>query len=294
MTFKRWAAVAAMLALAVAASAEERPMQTPEPLGVQVPWTPAPSGHPRPEQSDAAPEGEAEEAQEALPERLGTRVLRKGLSGEDVSALQRKLRELGYLQGEPDGLYGRQTVQAVEAYQRDQGLSKVDGKAGQETLQSLFGASIFFAQSAPREGELGTAVPTATPSPVVTPTPDVQKLPFEGHIQPVYLGEQAFDLVVGVQAPRLYPLCGVMMHMGYATEVSEGTWTFSALGRETISLMAQQDDGRFDGAIGAIGSMLFVSEEPVYVYGNEVWAGGALLRSLGLHLVETDEITVIW
>ena len=68
-------------------------------------------------------------------------TLRQGSSGTDVEQLQKKLMEEKYLDiPNPTGFYGSKTRAAVEAYQRDKGLS-VDGIAGDQTLGSLYGSS---------------------------------------------------------------------------------------------------------------------------------------------------------
>lgn len=59
-----------------------------------------------------------------------------GSRGEEVRAIQTKLKELGYLQGNIDGIYGRQTKAAVTAFQKAQGLT-ADGIAGEKTLAAL-------------------------------------------------------------------------------------------------------------------------------------------------------------
>ncbi len=59
-----------------------------------------------------------------------------GSRGEEVRQIQTKLKELGYLQGNIDGIYGSQTKSAVTAFQRDRGLSP-DGIAGEKTLAAL-------------------------------------------------------------------------------------------------------------------------------------------------------------
>ena len=51
---------------------------------------------------------------------------------------QQKLIELGYLEGEPDGIYGAGCVAAVEKYQRDHGMT-VDGIASPELQMELLG-----------------------------------------------------------------------------------------------------------------------------------------------------------
>jgi lipoprotein-anchoring transpeptidase ErfK/SrfK len=54
----------------------------------------------------------------------------------DLVAVQRRLQELGYLLGPADGVKGQQTVAAVMAFQRVNGLS-VDGVVGPKTLAAL-------------------------------------------------------------------------------------------------------------------------------------------------------------
>lgn len=60
-----------------------------------------------------------------------------GSRGEEVRQIQTKLKELGYLQGNVDGIYGNQTKQAVTAFQRDHGLS-ADGIAGEKTWRPWY------------------------------------------------------------------------------------------------------------------------------------------------------------
>lgn len=50
------------------------------------------------------------------------RTLRYQTTGSDVAVLQMKLRELGFLSGRADGIFGKNTEEAVKAYQRSQGL----------------------------------------------------------------------------------------------------------------------------------------------------------------------------
>jgi peptidoglycan hydrolase-like protein with peptidoglycan-binding domain len=65
--------------------------------------------------------------------------LELGESGEAVAALQRRLIELGYWMGEPDGTYGQLTRQAVMAFQKVEGLGR-DGVAGPVTQERLASA----------------------------------------------------------------------------------------------------------------------------------------------------------
>lgn len=61
------------------------------------------------------------------------------LQGDDVRAVQLRLRDLGYRQvGEVDGAYGPLTEGAVRAFQQLNGL-EVDGVVGPQTWERLFG-----------------------------------------------------------------------------------------------------------------------------------------------------------
>ncbi len=71
----------------------------------------------------------------AEPHAVGSRILKRGMEGDDVQALQQRLSENG--QGvRPTGSYDAATQRAVENFQRERGL-QVDGDAGRETLTSL-------------------------------------------------------------------------------------------------------------------------------------------------------------
>ncbi len=83
-------------------------------------------------------------------------TLRKGMKGEAVAAMQRRLIELGYLTGAADGNFGTQTSSAVYAFQKANGLVR-DGKAGTKTLSLLYSAT---AAGAP---------PTVAPAPTASP-----------------------------------------------------------------------------------------------------------------------------
>lgn len=65
-------------------------------------------------------------------------IMAAGDEGEDVLKLQQVLAEKGYLSDEPDGYYGPNTVSAVEAFQKDNGL-EVDGSVGLKTINAING-----------------------------------------------------------------------------------------------------------------------------------------------------------
>lgn len=76
-----------------------------------------------------------------------------GSEGLAVRALQKRLKELGYLKDSVDGSYGDATVVAVSQFQQNNNLNP-DGKAGQNTL------NILFSDDAAKAGESSATVYT--------------------------------------------------------------------------------------------------------------------------------------
>ena len=74
----------------------------------------------------------------------------RGSRGEEVRRLQTSLRSLGYLDDEPDGVFGPRTDGAVRAFQRDHRLT-VDGKVGDATRGALDDAMATLLRHAERE-----------------------------------------------------------------------------------------------------------------------------------------------
>jgi murein DD-endopeptidase MepM/ murein hydrolase activator NlpD len=70
----------------------------------------------------------------------GARVLRVGLGGADVHALQDRLAALGYDAGTADGVFGPKTEAAVRAFQTAMRMT-VDGLVGRQTKTALVGLS---------------------------------------------------------------------------------------------------------------------------------------------------------
>ena len=63
-------------------------------------------------------------------------VLEVGSKGSDVTAVQKKLIQWGYLSGSADGRYGEKTRAAVLAFQRKNGLA-ADGRVGPSTAAAM-------------------------------------------------------------------------------------------------------------------------------------------------------------
>ena len=83
-------------------------------------------------------------------------MLSKGDQGDAVTALQQRLKDLGYYSGSVDGDYGGGTQEAVRLFQSQNELD-VDGVCGASTMAAIFASN--------------------APPVTVTPTPDPASLP---------------------------------------------------------------------------------------------------------------------
>lgn len=82
----------------------------------------------------------------------GERPVKFGMNGDEVQAIQRMLTNAGFYDGEIDGVFGNQTLQAVQEFQRSNGLV-ADGIVGVQTFQYLSRASV-----SPEPGRRGRAL----------------------------------------------------------------------------------------------------------------------------------------
>ena len=73
----------------------------------------------------------------AISENSSVEALSKyGSRGDEVRQIQTKLKRWGYYNGNVDGIYGTQTLNAVKYFQRKNGLTQ-DGIAGPATLKAM-------------------------------------------------------------------------------------------------------------------------------------------------------------
>ncbi|MBQ8200978.1 MAG: peptidoglycan-binding protein [Clostridia bacterium] len=84
-------------------------------------------------------------------------TLQEGQSSDAVKAMQKRLKELGFLSGSTDGSFGQATKAAVIAFQTANGL-KADGKAGSSTLNKLYSANAKNAASLNSGSNAGSGV----------------------------------------------------------------------------------------------------------------------------------------
>ena len=144
----------------------------------------------------------------------GYLLLKQGTSGVDVRKLQGRLAELGYYSGGVDGIYGNTTVDAVKAFQRNNGLSG-DGQAGSQTQSKLYSATAKYASN-----------------PVTTANP-----------------EQTRSLSVGMSGNDVYALQQRLIELRYLTGVADG---FFGEETKTALIEFQKNNGlTADGNAGA-------------------------------------------
>ncbi|MBQ2699942.1 MAG: peptidoglycan-binding protein [Clostridia bacterium] len=183
------------MSLALTSAVGDAPMPTPTPTPVATPApivTPAPAQAADPveeviQEATKAPaptvkptakptaQPDLEEAPEMTPNPK-YKLLKNGSRGDDVRKLQQRLKELGYLQAEVDGVYGDRTKGAVMRFQKAHGLSR-DGVAGKHTQTILYEYDQVIADpSAVTPSPVPTQVPTPEPTleptaePTLTPT----------------------------------------------------------------------------------------------------------------------------
>lgn len=81
-----------------------------------------------------------------------TTLSKYGSRGEEVKKIQQKLKNYGLYGGNIDGIFGKQTQNAVRTFQKNNGLA-VDGIAGPRTLKAL-GITSSSSSSSNREGDV--------------------------------------------------------------------------------------------------------------------------------------------
>ena len=83
--------------------------------------------------------------------KTASNLLKKGMKGAEVTKMQNKLRERGFLDASSTGEFGDKTLEAVTAFQDAAGLS-ADGIAGASTLEALYSNSNIVRTAAARAG----------------------------------------------------------------------------------------------------------------------------------------------
>lgn len=119
-------------------------------------------------------------------------VLRTGAQGDEVKALQERLKALGYLSGDADGQFGPATKEAVQRFQSQHGLS-ADGIVGEETREILY-------------SDAAEPYATQTPAPAAKATEEATELVFlladeAGQVDEVGHVDEVLPILVNKENP---------------------------------------------------------------------------------------------
>jgi len=305
--FKAMLCAAALALLSAPAAAQPSGMAV---LGVQVKDTPAPvetvlavTAQPTPDPAQTQDLFAEITQEERTVAGLGERILMRGMEGEDVALMQRRLYQLGYYLGEIDGVFGLGTRTAVYGFQRAHKLEKIDGKVGPETIARMFSDNVVIKPTptpSPTPTPTPSPTPTATPKPTPAPsaTPRPEGAPFALEQREIYIGGQKIAMTLGQddEGSLLYPLCGVMGWLDYAHTYAAGSWELvRAQDGAQIALMTDGQDGLCAGAMGAYNGVIFLADDVnrVYVYGEEAYLTAGALGLFGVGVLEEADTAFI-
>lgn len=286
---KRYAALLLMMLAPMGALAEEM-------LGVQVKDTPTVTPAVQ-ESVEAGGVMDAITQEEMKAAGLGERIMWRGMEGEDVKLMQRRLYQLGYYLGEMDGVFGLGTRKAVYGFQRAHKLEKIDGKVGPATLERMFGEDVI-PKPTPTPSPTPLPTPTPVPSPTPTPRPDASAAPFALKLTQMFVEDVETELYVGTaeDGALLYPLCGVLEKLGYESRYEAGSWQLTGPeGEPELALMTDGQEGACEGAMGALDGVIFLTDEEsrVYAYSGEAYVTAPLLEKLGVTCLLVGGVPVI-
>ena len=110
-------------------------------------------------------------------------IAKKGSKGEKVKEIQQRLIDLGFLNDKADGSFGKNTMKAVEEFQKSQGL-EITGEIFKVDYDALF---------APE--------PTSTPEPTPEPTKAIDEYDFDMSFLNVESDYPKCFLAIGVTLP---------------------------------------------------------------------------------------------
>ncbi len=149
-------------------------------------------------------------------------MMLEGAEGRDVKMLQEQLVEFGYLdKSDIDSVYGEKTVEAVKAFQKRNGLT-ADGKAGEKTLDKLFGEDAKIskeleqkqkeAEKTPKATKKATAKPGATAKATKKPTPTPKKETRIDKFIKAANSKIGCEYVLGGKGPKVFDCSGLVYY----------------------------------------------------------------------------------
>ena len=200
-----------------------------------------------------------------------------GNTGSAVTAMQQRLIELGWLSGSADGDYGKNTVNAVKAFQNAAGLSAT-GDADSNTLSILYSGSAP-AYTAPAVTDPPVTEPPVTEPPVSpTDAPTVTDPPVdEGYT--VLSNGSTGDAVKRLQQR--------LIELGWLTGTADGD--YGAATAQAVAAFQYQIAQPQDGVAGVeLQERLFAADAHAYVEYQDLAEGdtGEAVLAVQMRLIE--------
>lgn len=153
-------------------------------------------------------------------------------NSDEVRALQKKLKELGYYNGSVDGDYGTGTEKAVRAFQKANGLS-ADGKAGKQTLEKLNSRdAVSKKESEATRTPAKTNKPTNKPTAKPTATPNLTK---------------EYYLQLGSSGKNVKTLQNRLIELGWLSGKATGTYDEST--KAAVTAFQKKTKGLYDDGV---------------------------------------------
>ncbi len=145
-------------------------------------------------------------------------------TGDRVTALQGMLKTMGYFSATPNGVYDRDTYQAVRTFQKAKGLT-VDGVAGPKTLAVIYILAV-----------------TPTPPPVIylTPTPVATQTPLTA--------ANVIVMQLGTRGVAVTNLQIRLMELGYYACIPDGVYDADDIA--AVRVFQQKNNLKVDGIAG--------------------------------------------
>ena len=209
----------------VAGAATRKALESDSALEANATATPAPTPTPTPAPTYTVP----------------VVTVKRDTEGEDAKTVQRRLKELGYYKGRVDGKFGYQSVQALKAFQEDNGL-KADGMAGKSTYDLLFSENVL------AKGATPTPVPEATPAPGY----EESGIPAEASYETLRRGTMSAEVAMMQQA---------LIDLGYLTGEPDGN--YGSATERAVRAFQKNNGMNDDGTAGSATLSLMYSIDAV-------------------------------
>lgn len=186
-------------------------------------------------------------------------ISKKGSTGNEVIEIQKKLKNWGYYTGEIDGIYGSKTQNAVEKFQKKNGLVS-DGIAGKKTLEAM-GINITSSYNNDNDLKLLARIINA-------------EARGESYIGQVSVGAVVLNRVSHPSFPNT--IAGVIFQEGAFTAIADGQWNADMY--ETSYKAAQDALNGWDPTGGAIYYYNPAKTTSKWIYSREV------ITTIGKHV----------